>query len=282
MTAQDTRTKWRRFIISNSEKQRVMSLSYGKDSLAMIGAIQELGLRLDRILHAEIWATDELPADLPEMVAFKDKADKIIFDMTGIRIERIRNELTFERQFHAKTKAGSMYGWPGTLSRWCTSNLKKSVLSKAQRGCHVYIGYAADEPKRIARLTPNQSAPLAEIGWTEADAMKWCERHDLVSPIYSKVSRGGCWFCHFQTLRELRQMRRDFPERWKLMLQWDIDSQNASRGHFFHKPQHLTDYERRFAAEDAGLIDPSAPFRWSMLDDATVMEQGNLFTGKRD
>ena len=59
--------------------QYVLSLSYGKDSLACIGAINELGWPLDRILHCEIWATREINADLPPMVQFKEKADEIIY-----------------------------------------------------------------------------------------------------------------------------------------------------------------------------------------------------------
>lgn len=58
--------------------QYVLSLSYGKDSLACLGAIEKLGLPLDRIVHAEVWATDTIPADLPPMVEFKKKADAII------------------------------------------------------------------------------------------------------------------------------------------------------------------------------------------------------------
>lgn len=46
----------------------VLSLSYGKDSLACLGAIEELDWPLDRIIHAEVWATDDIPADLPPML----------------------------------------------------------------------------------------------------------------------------------------------------------------------------------------------------------------------
>lgn len=63
--------------------QHILSLSYGKDSLACLGAIEQLGWPLDRIVHAEIWATDTIPADLPEMVEFKKKADKIIKERYG-------------------------------------------------------------------------------------------------------------------------------------------------------------------------------------------------------
>ena len=58
--------------------QYTLSLSYGKDSLACLGAIEKLGWSLDRIIHAEVWATDTVPAELPPMVEFKLKADEII------------------------------------------------------------------------------------------------------------------------------------------------------------------------------------------------------------
>lgn len=69
--------------------QYVLSLSYGKDSLACLGAIEQLNLPLDRIIHAEVWATDDIPADLPQMIEFKKKADKIIKDRWGIEVEHI-------------------------------------------------------------------------------------------------------------------------------------------------------------------------------------------------
>ena len=55
------------------DKSHVLSLSYGKDSIACLGAIEELGWPLDRIIHAEVWATDTIPADLPSMMEFKAK-----------------------------------------------------------------------------------------------------------------------------------------------------------------------------------------------------------------
>lgn len=76
-------------IIREPNTQYVLSLSYGKDSLACLEAIRILGLPLDRIVHAEVWATDIIPADLPPMVEFKKKADKIILERYGIVVEHI-------------------------------------------------------------------------------------------------------------------------------------------------------------------------------------------------
>lgn len=67
----------------------VLSLSYGKDSLACLGACEQLGIPIDRIVHAEVWAADTIPADLPPMVEFKKKADKIIKERYGIEVEHI-------------------------------------------------------------------------------------------------------------------------------------------------------------------------------------------------
>lgn len=78
--------------------QYILALSYGKDSLACLEAIKLLGLPLDRIVHAEAWATDTIPADLPPMVDFKAKADKIILDRYGIKVEHIYATREVERE----------------------------------------------------------------------------------------------------------------------------------------------------------------------------------------
>lgn len=67
----------------------VACISHGKDSLAMLRAIQLLGLPLHRIVHTEVWATDTIPADLPPMVEFKNKAEGIIEELYGIKVENV-------------------------------------------------------------------------------------------------------------------------------------------------------------------------------------------------
>ncbi len=64
-------------------------ISYGADSLAMLRAIKHLGLPLHRIIHTEVWATQDISADLPPMVEFKKKADEIILREYGIEVEHV-------------------------------------------------------------------------------------------------------------------------------------------------------------------------------------------------
>lgn len=251
----------------------ILSLSYGKDSLACLGAIEQLGWPLDRIIHAEVWATDTIPADLPPMVEFKSKADAIIENRWGIKVEHITSGSTYDQIFHRIIKkrrsgnedwVGRIRGFPFIKGPWCNRDLKVNALKKAQKGADfIYIGIAVDEPERMERLTGNKKSPLAAAGWTEAMCRNWCEKNGLLSPIYAKSTRGGCWFCHNQSLEQLRLLRKSYPDYWALLMKWDKESPVT-----FHSDGHTVhDLERRFQLEDEGLIRPDERFLWSMLED---------------
>lgn len=183
------------------------SLSYGKDSLAMIEAIHQLGYPLDGIIHAEVWATDDIPAELPEMIAFKKKADRIIKERYGIEVEHVHaldkdgSKLTFEKYFYKVPRgkravknerfSGCIYGWPFTKGSWCLRELKLGAM-KSIKNEACYIGIAVDETERINNSqNVGKLLPLVDNGWTEADCMKWCVKNDLLSPIYKTSVRGG-------------------------------------------------------------------------------------------
>ena len=117
----------------------ILSLSYGKDSLACLGAIEQLSWPLDRIVHAEVWATDTIPADLPPMVEFKEKADKIIRERWGIEVEHIRCRNTYQgyvlpsKEHDGKENPGQIRGWPmrgGPGGAWCQGDVKLPALRK--------------------------------------------------------------------------------------------------------------------------------------------------------
>ena len=138
--------------------QHILSLSYGKDSFACLGAIEELGWPLDRIVHAEIWATDTIPADLPPMVEFKANADKIIKERWGIEVEHIKSIQTYDEVFYRvknNSKVGNngkIYGFPVNFRPWCTGELKqKSMRMIRGKGDIHYLGIAVDEPKKIEK-----------------------------------------------------------------------------------------------------------------------------------
>lgn len=256
--------------------EHILSLSYGKDSLACLGAIEQLGWPLDRIVHAEVWATDTIPADLPLMVEFKAKADAIIKERWGIHVEHIRSKWTYESCFYSqhvygnakvgKPEKDGIYGFPVRTGPWCNSRLKVSALPRGRNGDVVYLGIAVDEPNRFRNLTDTKKSPLVEAGWDEAYCRQWCEENDLLSPIYTTATRGGCWFCHNQGVDQLRLLRKNYPDLWAIMLKWDADSPVT-----FHADGHtVRDFEARFALEDEGVVSPKDRWRWSYLDSAQL------------
>lgn len=340
-------------------KLYIASLSYGKDSLAMIHVIRDvLDMPLDRIITADVWATDTIPAELPPMVEFKEKADRIIKERWGIEVEHLcatrsfqmplnvgGYKCTYESIFYTEIKdkngrwannisrtEGSkchnsngkrwIYGFPCQRGAWCNSKLKVSVLKMAAKGnipkrvlqdtktdtenpcgenrgvsvsnrrvvqqCFEapannvfyskigrevvqYIGIASDEGQRTERHIEKmrqgeERLPLVEAGWTEQMCRDWCEQNNLLSPVYTTASRGGCWFCHNQGVEQLRLLRRNYPEYWQLLLKWDSDSPVT-----FHADGHTVhDFDRRFRWEDEGYKPTGKMFRWSDTEAAQM------------
>lgn len=249
--------------------EHILSLSYGKDSIACLGAIQELGWQLDRIIHAEIWATDSIHADLPPMIEFKEKADKIIKERYGITVEHVSSGVTYEECFYRtvknprKPRTNLINGFPIIRGAWCNSKLKVAALNKINKNSIQYIGIAYDEPQRFKVLRDKKISPLVEAEWTEKMCYDWCKENDLLSPIYQNTTRGGCWFCHNQSVAEMRYLRHNYPEYWKLLLKWDKDSPTLFTVH-----HTVEDYDKRFQLEDLGLIFPDdTRFRWKWVEE---------------
>ena len=255
---------------SKDGKTRVLSLSYGKDSMACLGAIEQLGWFLDRIITVDVMATRTVSADLPDMEEFKQYADREIMSRYGYVVEHYTANKSYDEVFYRVMKKGkrqgTIMGFPEIKGNWCNGELKRAAIQKAKKsfcGGIQYIGIAADEPKRFHNLSDDKLSPLVEIGWTEQDCKKWCEENQLLNPVYSKVSRGGCWFCHLQSVGQLRLLRKEHPSLWAMMLKWDEDSPTTFRadGHTVH------DFEKRFILEDEGFISKNERFRWSMIDE---------------
>jgi hypothetical protein len=137
-----------------------------------------------------------------------------------------------------------------------------------------YLGIAADEPLRIARhiKKPNVVLPLVEIGWDEDLCGLIAGYQNLLSPTYNTATRDGCWFCHNQGVDQLRNLRKNHPDLWALLLKWDADSPVT------FKPDGHTvkDFDERFALEDQGLITPSEHWKWAYLNDMPIQLKMNF------
>ena len=165
------------------------------------------------------------------------------------------------------------YGFPISIGRgqWCQQLKLFSKRPKNEgRKTNIiqYLGIAPDEPLRVKRHIDRKDVilPLVEIGWEEALCGLVSKYQDLLSPTYTTSMRGGCWFCHNQGVNQLRLLRKDYPDLWKLLLKWDNDSPVT-----FHADGHTVhDFDDRFALEDKGFISADDPWRWDYLTNRPI------------
>lgn len=149
--------------------KHIASISYGKDSLAMLDVIMKNNLPLDDVIYVEVMATDTLSAELPDMVKFIEYADKRLHELYGITVTKLRSDMTFEDVFY-KVKGnrakfpGTIYGYPMTCQfAWCNDRLKQRAFDKYFKGIGEdskrYIGLAADETRRLNKMKDYAIAP---------------------------------------------------------------------------------------------------------------------------
>lgn len=230
----------------------VASCSFGKDSLAMLIKIKELGLPLDEVIYVDIRFDDNLSGEMPEMAEFIPKAEKILKQKFGISVTHLRG-VTFKEQFYKVKQRGNHigdnYGFPYTVGAWCNSRLKIEPLRKYFKNIKEpviqYVGIAYDEPKRYERLNhETHIAPLYDLQITEAEAFEICKKYDLLSPIYETSFRGGCFFCPKQSIGQVRNLYWRHPELFETLKAMEKDSHNT-----FKIGYTLEDLERRFLNE---------------------------------
>lgn len=219
----------------NKPDYHVVSLSGGKDSTAMLLGMIEREMSIDCILFCDTGL------EFPAMYEHLDRLERNI----GRQITRIKADETFEYLMFDKPikrklnspviqKFGAEfcgYGWAGPRMRWCTSRLKdvprERFLSKLRQEYNVieYVGIAADEQYRLERernKNSNHRHPLVDWNMTESDCLRYCyERGYDWGGLYDIFHRVSCWCCPLQSLKELRQLYKNFPNLWEKMKEWD-------------------------------------------------------------
>lgn len=239
------------------QEYHVASFSGGKDSTAMVLHMIARGDHLDEVICCD--TTMEFPA----MYRHIEKV-KAVIEAAGVKFTTLKADNDFEYlMLHhiPKRKKDSLhdrpgYSWPGPLSRWCTRALKVQVinrhLSQLRKQYNViqYIGIAVDEQYRLERKenqTPNKKFPLIQWGWTEREALYYCYTRGYDwEGLYEIFDRVSCWCCPLKSLKELKNLRKYFPELWSRLRELD-----AQTWRDFRKGGSVRDIERRFDLEDA-------------------------------
>lgn len=192
--------------------------SGGKDSTATIILMHENNVPIKEINYVRMMYDNELPATLPIMTEFVDRAS-IKLEEWGYKVNIIKSPKTavdiinnvYKRSKHEE-RNGKKYGISNFMRGFCKFSGQKLAAVKHIDGYEM-IGYAADETNRLHRLSDKKQSIMATLGVQESETFGICREYELLSPLYDLgIKRDGCWFCPNCTEREREMLKSKHPE----------------------------------------------------------------------
>lgn len=224
----------------------IASVSFGKDSLAMLLKIIEKGYPLDEVVFYDTGM---------EFQAIYNIRDKVIPILKTHNIKY--TELTPKQPFKytmfekpVKKRDGTIskgYSWCGGRCRWGTTE-KLKAIEKYCKGCFEYVGIAADEPTRLSKERKgNKIFPLAELNMTERECLLYCyekgfDWNEDGIELYSILDRVSCWCCANKNLKELKNYYKHLPRYWQKLKELQLKTSRPMK----YNKYTVFDLEKKF------------------------------------
>ncbi|MDE7002395.1 MAG: phosphoadenosine phosphosulfate reductase [Lachnospiraceae bacterium] len=247
-----------------------LSLSGGKDSLALFLKILDEGVRLNEVVTVDLGDEYQATYDVLLYTASICLKEGIKFTVLSIQEteeyrkyrEIAEDDLSmfeFMAFAHEKRNGCRGYGWCGK-QRWGTA-IKRQLLNgyyqSLERFVIEYVGIAADEVQRID-IKPHKNYakayPLIKWKMTEADCLEYCYQHGVHwiqsgIRLYDILDRVSCQHCQQKNLKELRNIRRYLPELWDSFKGWQDKVSIPYRS----DRSTIYDLDKRFSSENVQL-----------------------------
>lgn len=227
----------------------ITSVSFGKDSLAMLLLILEKGLPLDEVIFYDTGM------EFKAIYNIRDKIKKILIEK-NIKFTELHPKEPFLYQMFDKPvvsrkakETHNGYSWCGGRCRWGTTE-KLKAIEKYCEGNHQYVGIAYDEEKRHQRLTINKSSPIYDAKMTEEDCLKYCydkgfNWNQNGIELYSILDRVSCWCCCNKNLKELKNYYKYLPEYWNKLKELQDKTERPMK----YNKYTVYDLEQKFKIE---------------------------------
>lgn len=234
----------------------IASVSFGKDSLAMLLKLLEMNYPLDEVVYFDIGVEFDsirnnaekmksLLADKGIEFTILEPREPFIYCMTEKPVKKRNGEL----------QCG--YKWCGGCARWGTS-LKLEAIKENNKKYRdelivEYVGVAADERQRISRERNGNRVkiyPLVEWEMTENDCLEYCYSKgwhwsENGYELYDLLDRVSCKYCKNKNLKELRNIYHFMPDVWQELKELQDKVQMPFKGN-----KTIHDIETRFITED--------------------------------
>ena len=232
--------------------KHIASVSFGKDSLAMLLRLIEEKKPLDEVVFYNTGM---------EFTAVYKLKDKIIplLEKNGIKYTELKPTESFEYKMFKRPvngKNGKHYGysWCGGRCRWGTTEKLKALDNYCGNSIQ-YIGIAFDEPQRIERAEQlGKKTPLVEWEMTEKDCLEYCHNRGYFwregdVELYDVLDRVSCWCCANKNLKELKNYYKYLPTYWALLKIFQSKTERP-----FKKSGTIFELEKRFEREEINNV----------------------------
>lgn len=197
----------------------IASVSFGKDSLAMLLRLLEENKQIDEVVFFDTGMEFSCIYQIMNRVV-------TILNERNIKFTRLKSKKDFlymmldHKVNHRNGTTSCGYKWCGGSCRWYTtykiSTIKKYLKENYGSNYIEYVGIAIDEQERIKE---NKLYPLIEWNMTEKDCLEYCHEHGYYwyegeHELYDHLDRVSCWCCRNKNLKELKEIYKYFKIYW--------------------------------------------------------------------
>ena len=194
------------------------SISFGKDSLAMLLRLIEENKPLDEVVFYDTGMEFECIYNLRNKILPLLEAHNIKY--TELKPKQTFLYTMFEKPVKKRNgTTGKGYSWCGGRCRWGTTE-KLKAIEKYCKGNYEYVAIAYDEKNRLSKERKvNKLFPLAEWKMTEKDCLEYFYNkgygwNEDGIELYSILDRVSCWCCCNKNLKELENYYKYLPKYW--------------------------------------------------------------------
>jgi 3'-phosphoadenosine 5'-phosphosulfate sulfotransferase (PAPS reductase)/FAD synthetase len=201
----------------------IATISYGKDSVAMVDLLLRNNYQVDYIIYNETFAEFSL------MYEYKKKIDEYFKSRYNKEVITLKPLTTFEEwcfgvirdkksKFYGAIRGVPSIAEPCYWRREAKVKPAEKWIKKNIKGKYkIYLGYTLDEIDRKQK-DKNLLYPLIDdFKMKEIDCKKYLIEREMENPLYRYFNRTGCAFCPFQNERSFYQVYKYFKETWDYM-----------------------------------------------------------------
>ena len=234
--------------------KHIASVSFGKDSLAMLLRLIEEKCPLDEVVFYNTGMEFEA------IYYIRDKVVELL-KRNNIKYTELKPKCDFcYKMFEkpVKSRNGTIhngYSWCGGKCRWGTTE-KLQALENYCKGSVQYVGIAVDEQRRLKEESKGKKLyPLVFWNMTEKDCLEYCRSRgyrwvefsyiDGAVDLYDILDRVSCWCCANKNLKELKNYYLYLPVYWERLKKL----QSKTDRPFKNNKYTIFDLEERFKKE---------------------------------